>query len=132
MTTRHAPNANPNAHYRQVAQHYRDLIDSGDLKTGQKMPTVDEVAAEREVSRSTAHKALCMLTDSGYTHSKQGGSYVLMGGVTRLYAVLEETIKALDNMDQKIVLRGNSEIRGKDGAVARNKQTGAWERRPVA
>ncbi|GAA3978873.1 GntR family transcriptional regulator [Thermobifida alba] len=63
--------------YVQIADHYRDLISSGQLAEGDRLPTVTELAAEFSVSPGTAHKAIRQLRGEGLVRTTQQGSTVL-------------------------------------------------------
>lgn len=47
--------------YRQIADHYRRLITSGELRVGDRLPPVAEIAADWKVAVRTAHKAVRQL-----------------------------------------------------------------------
>jgi DNA-binding GntR family transcriptional regulator len=53
------------APYRRIAEHFRARIASGELKQGDRLPTVREVASTWDVSRQTADKALSALQSEG-------------------------------------------------------------------
>lgn len=56
--------------YRQVAEHYRQAIRSGQLAPGVQMPTTKAVAAEYGIAMSTAARALALLRDEGWIVSR--------------------------------------------------------------
>ena len=63
--------------YRIIYDHYRDLIDSGALQSGEKLPTEDEINRKYGVSHITAISALKQLAADGYVTRIQGsGTYV--------------------------------------------------------
>lgn len=53
------------APYAQIAQHIRDTIHSGQLRPGDRVPSVRDLASEYGVSRATADKALSALRSEG-------------------------------------------------------------------
>lgn len=73
-----APKLNrPSPPYVQLADHYRDLISTGSLRHGDKLPTVAELAEAWEISPGTAHKALRALRGEGLIDTRQQGSTVI-------------------------------------------------------
>lgn len=63
--------------YSQITQYYRDLIERGMLREGDKMPTEEEVGRLFSVSRITVRQAMNELANAGYIVRMQGkGSYV--------------------------------------------------------
>ncbi|MGW9558223.1 GntR family transcriptional regulator [Nocardiopsis sp. NPDC055551] len=66
----------PKPPYVQIADHYRELIATGSLRHGAKMPTVAEIADRWSCSPGTAHKALRQLRGEGLIDTKQQGSTV--------------------------------------------------------
>src|SRR5690625_7797363 len=48
----------PAAPYLQIADHYRELIATGVLRSGDRLPTVIQMATTWRVSPGTAHKAV--------------------------------------------------------------------------
>lgn len=111
--------------FRDIAQNYRDLIDSGAVTSGAPMPTGPEVAAENGVSSATAYKALSQLVDEGYITGDTSGYIVRMSGTERLYAVLVDTLTRLDALGQHLQLTENGKISGKDGSVTKD-TAGGW------
>lgn len=51
--------------YERIARHYRDRIASEQLRAGQRIPTIREVAVEFGVAKQTAHKAIALLRREG-------------------------------------------------------------------
>lgn len=63
--------------YMQIADHLRERIAGGQLRPGDEIPSERQVAAEWEVSRPTATKALDILRHEGLVVTRQGsGTYV--------------------------------------------------------
>lgn len=52
--------------YRQVAEHLRESIRTGERKPGDVMPTTQKLTLEFEVAMSTAARALALLRDEGW------------------------------------------------------------------
>lgn len=63
--------------YLQIAQHYRDLIERGELQTGQRIPSVREMADRWNVARTTATRALKTLQAEGLIESTTGSGSVV-------------------------------------------------------
>lgn len=65
--------------YIQIADYYRERILKGELGPGDEVPSERQVAADWDVSRPTATKALDVLRREGYAAGRQGsGTYVTM------------------------------------------------------
>jgi DNA-binding GntR family transcriptional regulator len=63
--------------WRRVAADLRRRIKSGEWPPGGPLPTLDTLAAEYQVSKSTARKAVASLQDEGLVVSYRGwGSFV--------------------------------------------------------
>lgn len=127
MPGTYAPNANPRAKYQLIAEKYRKLIDHGLLKPHDRLPTIDEIADEEGVTRSTAHKAMLRLTAEGYTCSESSGTYVLMGGTDRMYAAVTDLFNSLDALDEHLHPMRGDIVQGAHGTIERNTDTGRWE-----
>lgn len=64
--------------YMRVYQYYRDLIVSGQLKKGDRLPSVRRCAQLLQLSRNTVETAYLLLAADGYILSKpQSGYYVM-------------------------------------------------------
>jgi DNA-binding GntR family transcriptional regulator len=63
--------------YLQVFQHYQKLITSGDLRDGDRMPSVREIAGEWAISPATAGKVLGALQSEGLVESRVGAGTVV-------------------------------------------------------
>jgi GntR family transcriptional regulator of arabinose operon len=63
--------------WREISEHIKQRIDSGEFAFGQRLPREAELGEEYSVSRSTIHRALEVLEAFGYIESrKRGGTYV--------------------------------------------------------
>lgn len=78
--------------YVQIANHYRDAILNGDLKAGERLPAVTEIAEVWGVAAGTAARALSQLQVEGAVYTSPQGSFVADGDVIR--RVPSERIKA--------------------------------------
>ncbi|MGY2025924.1 MULTISPECIES: GntR family transcriptional regulator [Nocardia] len=67
----------------QLVAHYRDAITAGDLREGERMPSVREIADQWKVAYTTAAKAMRQLAADGLVStSKQGTIVAFMEGST--------------------------------------------------
>jgi GntR family transcriptional regulator len=62
--------------YVQIARHYRDLIDRGELRPGDRVPSVAALAREWQVAAATASRALTVLQQEGLVWSSPMGTFV--------------------------------------------------------
>lgn len=85
--------------YERVAEGIRDLIQSGDLEPGTKLPSEHELMASYDVSRNTVRQALAELQKTNLVHRHQGkGTFVALHGVTHVLGDLRsftDTLLAL-------------------------------------
>jgi GntR family transcriptional regulator len=76
--------------YIQIAEQFERQIADGELKPGDQLPTVRELANELEVNFNTVARAYRILDDNGAISTQQGrGTYVIEPG-TGGRATLEE------------------------------------------
>lgn len=67
--------------YMQIYDYYKDLIESGKMPEGEKLPSIRRCAEERQVSKTTAEQAYMCLCDDGYILPKyRSGYYVSKRG----------------------------------------------------
>lgn len=67
--------------YMQIYDYYKDLIESGKLPEGTKLPSIRRCAEERNVSKTTVEQGYMCLCDDGYILPKsQSGYYVSKRG----------------------------------------------------
>ena len=67
--------ASPVPPYRQIANHLRAAILSGELAPGARLPGVEQTVQEWGVARTTARKALALVRDEGYSFASVGLGY---------------------------------------------------------
>ncbi|MGW1269862.1 GntR family transcriptional regulator [Streptomyces sp. NPDC002491] len=72
-----APNVDRTPPYMQVVKHLRQQILDGDLKDGDKIPSVRKIAEEWEISQATAMKALATLRADGLVESVVGSGTIV-------------------------------------------------------
>ncbi len=66
----------PVAPWRQIAQIYRDKIESGELQAGDRVPSIRTLAQEYEVATTTAQKVIDALRDEGLIVTSPMGAFV--------------------------------------------------------
>ena len=82
--------------YLQVANHYRDLIVSGSLPAGAELPSERQIAAEWDVSRPTATRALAALRNLGLAEARQGAGTFVRGQVRLNRGARDRYLRARD------------------------------------
>lgn len=116
--------------YLDVYRHFADLIDSGQLKPGDRLPRTWEIEEQHSVSHATASKAIRLLKEEGYVRSSTQGVFVHLMPHERLLHQLSEALNALEEAGQSPVLetnRNGSCIAGRSGAVCWSVRNGRWE-----
>ena len=58
--------------YLELVEHLRTQITSGEIQSGQKLPSENTLSAEYQVSRQTVRKALSILQNEGYVYAEHG------------------------------------------------------------
>ncbi len=84
--------------YEQVADQLRELIVTGELPQGRRLPTETELARELGVSRATVREALRLLTAQGLVRTAKGqtgGSFVTLPTVDHISESLSSNITLL-------------------------------------
>lgn len=66
----------PDPLYMQVVARYRDLIKSGGLKDGERLPPVRDIADELGMAFNTVSKAMRVLANEGYVVTSKQGTFV--------------------------------------------------------
>lgn len=63
--------------YLQIAASLRRVIESGELAPGARLPSLNRLAQEWQVSKGTVVRAVAVLADAGLVESRQGwGTFV--------------------------------------------------------
>ena len=62
--------------YVQIANHYRDAILAGELRPGDRLPSINDLAKEWHVARETASKAISRLQVERAVYSTPKGTFV--------------------------------------------------------
>lgn len=78
--------------YGRLANEFWERIASGELAPGTRLPTVAQMAKERDISPATVRAAMELLASQGFIHSRQGrGTFVAkdidksVGGLPEIY-----------------------------------------------
>jgi GntR family transcriptional regulator len=66
----------PVAPWRQIAQIYRDKIESGELQAGDRVPSIRTLAQDYDVATTTAQKVIEALRDEGLIVTSPMGAFV--------------------------------------------------------
>ena len=66
----------PVAPWRQIAAIYRERIEKGQLKPGDRLPSIRSLSQEFEVATTTAHKVIEALRDEGLVVTSPMGTFV--------------------------------------------------------
>ena len=75
--------------YKQIIEQVTDQINSGDLKDGDQIPSMNVLASDLQISKETIKKAYNILRHKGMIDSKQGkGYYVLKNKDTHIKILL--------------------------------------------
>ena len=91
--------ASGKAIYQYIVDEIKRQIDSGELKSGQKLPTVREFADSIGIARGTIKHAYDELSSLGVIEMRQGkGTFVCGNGVKQLVSRKEDAMAAIDNM----------------------------------
>src|ERR1700733_8140055 len=67
--------------YEQIADHYRSLIQSGQIQPGAKLPSITDIASEWNVARSTVAQAINRLQVERAVHTSTQGTFVSADGI---------------------------------------------------
>lgn len=87
--------------YMQIYDYYKDLIESGKMPEGEKLPSIRRCAEEMGVSKTTVESAFLCLCDDGYVLPKsQSGYYVSKRGNLRT----KQEIKANFNNEKNEII----------------------------
>jgi len=70
----------PRGPYQVIAESLRDQIRSGELKPGDALPTIAQLAVTNNVAVGTAHRALTVLRDEGLIDVTRGRRAIVATG----------------------------------------------------
>jgi DNA-binding GntR family transcriptional regulator len=116
--------------YKDVYRHFAQLIDNGQMKPGERLPSSPRIAEAWDISHATAAKALQLLRDERYVKTTAKGTFVAAAKSQRLFETLTLALNALEKERQALQLESNERgtcIMGRDGGVCWNALTDRWE-----
>jgi DNA-binding GntR family transcriptional regulator len=64
--------------YEQIAEHLRRQIDSGELRPGDRLPSIREIASTWQVAKATADRAVAALRTEGLVRALPGSGGTLV------------------------------------------------------
>lgn len=90
--------------YQRVVTKYRDMIDAGELKPGDQLPSVRDLAGAEDIAHATAAKVVALLKAEGYVTTSTGAA----GGtvVAARAQTPADYVRTIQNTG-KIYARGN-------------------------
>lgn len=105
--------------YEQVIDNLKELIVSGKLKEGDKLPSVRELSKTITVNPNTVQKAYRELERQGYVYTTSGvGTFVAgMSNIQISEKDLDHAREALDEAFRNLMLLGMSYTEAKDFAL---------------
>ena len=83
--------------YMQIYDYYKNLIESGKLPEGSKLPSIRRCAEERNVSKTTVEQGYMCLCDDGYILPKSQSGYY----VSKRSNTAKKTEKKTENKESK-------------------------------
>jgi GntR family transcriptional regulator len=86
--------------YEQIMEQIRGQIASGDLKPGDQLPTVRQVAADLRVNFNTVARAYRLLDEAGIISTQHGRGTYILGGSSVL-ASEQLRIQALEELTRR-------------------------------
>lgn len=96
--------------YEIIADELRRIIESGLIKPGDKLDTIDQLAAQYRVGRSTVREALSHLKALGLVESRQGGGTYAKKPALEPAAVLESLQTSNAELAQVLQVRKILEV----------------------
>jgi len=89
-----------------VEQHLQQLIQTGQIKPGDKLPTESAVMAELGVSRTVVREAISRLQASGQVETRHGiGTFALEAPTTHNFRIAEQDMATVDDVIAVLELR---------------------------
>jgi GntR family transcriptional regulator, transcriptional repressor for pyruvate dehydrogenase complex len=90
----------------EVVLHLQQLIQSGHLAAGDKLPTESAVMSDLGVSRTVVREAISRLQASGQVETRHGiGTFVLEAPTTHNFRIAEQDMATLDDVIAVLELR---------------------------
>lgn len=120
----------PRGVYKDVYRHYAQLIDSDQMRPGDRIPTSSVIAKVWNISHATAAKSLHELRAEGYVTTSSKGTFVSHGKTLRLLHRLSDALNALEKEGQSLQIESGEHgtyIVCREGAVRWNELAQLWE-----
>lgn len=117
--------------YQETYDHFVELIDTGQLRPGDQLPTYPEIKDRFGISHATVSKVVRLLREGDYVHSSAQGVFVSRTKQDRLLQRLTDTLNALEEDGQSPQLettRDGACVAVRTGAVCWNPRVEAWEK----
>ncbi len=90
----------------EVVQHLQQLIQAGQIKPGDKLPTESAVMAELGVSRTVVREAISHLQASGQVETRHGiGTFALEAPTSHNFRIAEQDMATVDDVIAVLELR---------------------------
>jgi DNA-binding FadR family transcriptional regulator len=90
----------------EVVQHLQQLIQTGQIQPGDKLPTESAVMAELNVSRTVVREAISRLQASGQVETRHGiGTFALQAPSTHNFRIAEQDMATVDDVIAVLELR---------------------------
>jgi GntR family transcriptional repressor for pyruvate dehydrogenase complex len=96
--------------YEIITEELRRMIEAGLIKPGEQLDTIDRLAAQYRVGRSTVREALSHLKALGLVESRQGGGTYVKKPVLEPLAVLESLESSNAELSQVLQVRKILEV----------------------
>lgn len=91
--------------YEIVAEELQRIIESGVIQTGEKLDTIENLAKQYRVGRSTIREALSHLKARGLVESRQGGGTYVTGSAPSLPSFPDQTATNAQELTQLLQVR---------------------------
>ena len=123
--------------YEQVADQLLQMINSGELKPGDRLPSEAELAADFGVSRTTVREALRILATRNLIHTRKGmagGHFIVeptVGSISEFLVANYGLLTAANTVTLEHLLQAREMIEGPAAAIAaRNRDDDDLEKHP--
>ncbi|MDX6631750.1 MAG: hypothetical protein QOH00_3996, partial [Gaiellales bacterium] len=110
--------------YEQVADQLLQMINSGELKPGDRLPSEAELAADFGVSRTTVREALRILATRNLIHTRKGmagGHFIVeptVGSISEFLVANYGLLTAANTVTLEHLLQAREMIEGPAAAIA--------------
>jgi GntR family transcriptional repressor for pyruvate dehydrogenase complex len=90
----------------EVVQHLQQLMQSGQIQAGDKLPTESAIMGDMSVSRTVVREAISRLQASGQVETRHGiGTFALQAPTTHNFRIAEQDMATLDDVIAVLELR---------------------------